>query len=47
MLDLSAFHPGTQTLNWAIFALVIAHMASHTGEIGAIKGVQGLKGLPF
>ena len=23
------------------------HMAEHTGEIAAVKGVQGLKGLPF
>jgi hypothetical protein len=23
------------------------HVAEHNGEIGALKGAQGLKGLPF
>jgi uncharacterized protein YdgA (DUF945 family) len=26
---------------------VIHHMLGHCGEISALKGVQGLKGLPF
>ena len=27
--------------------LAIAHVTAHAGEIAALKGVQGLKGLPF
>lgn len=27
--------------------VVLYHIAQHTGEIAALKGVQGLKGLPF
>ena len=46
-IDLSAFGLGTQSLNWALYNLVIGHAASHTGEIAAVKGGQGLKGHPF
>jgi hypothetical protein len=46
-LDLSAFGLGTQSLNWTLYNLVIGHAATHTGEIAAIKGIQGLKGHPF
>jgi len=28
-------------------AIVIAHDASHAGDIAAVKGVQGAKGYPF
>ncbi len=28
-------------------AIMVVHIASHSGEIAALKGVQGLKGLPF
>ena len=28
-------------------AIMVVHIASHGGEIAALKGVQGLKGLPF
>jgi hypothetical protein len=45
--NLSAFGLGTQSLNWALYNLVIGHAASHAGEIAAVKGVQGLKGHPF
>ncbi len=45
--DLSAFGLGAQSLNWALYNLVIGHAVSHAGEIAAVKGVQGLKGHPF
>jgi hypothetical protein len=38
---------GEQTLAWALVALLATHLPQHTGEIAALKGVQGLKGLPF
>ncbi len=46
-LDLSAFGLGAQSLNWALYNLVIGHAVSHAGEIAAVKGAQGLKGHPF
>ncbi len=46
-LDLSTFGLGAQSLNWALYNLVIGHAVSHAGEIAAVKGVQGLKGHPF
>lgn len=47
MIDLTAAGLGQQTLNWVLFGAVIGHVANHTGEIAAIKGVQGLQGYPF
>ena len=38
---------GEQTVGWALVALLATHLPQHTGEIAALKGVQGLKGLPF
>jgi hypothetical protein len=38
---------GTRSLNWSVFNFLIGHMANHTGEISALKGVVGLKGYPF
>jgi hypothetical protein len=38
---------GRHTLNWLLFNFVIGHIANHTGEIAALKGVAGLKGYPF
>ncbi len=29
------------------FALLVTHFATHTGEIAALKGVHGVKGLPM
>ncbi len=46
-LDLSAMGLGQQSLNWALYNLVIGHVQSHTGDISALKGLQGLKGFPF
>ena len=30
-----------------VLAMIVVHMLSHAGEIAALKGVQGVKGLPF
>ncbi len=38
---------GEYTLGWGISILLCQHAAQHSGEIAALKGVQGLKGLPF
>ncbi|MEZ4720102.1 MAG: hypothetical protein R2851_29065 [Caldilineaceae bacterium] len=42
-LDLSAMGFGTQKF----LSLGLAHLGWHTGEISALKGVQGRKGYPF
>ena len=31
----------------AVLALFIGHQAHHLGEVSALKGAQGVKGLPF
>jgi hypothetical protein len=38
---------GEQTVEWAIATLLATHAPQHAGEIAALKGVEGLKGLPF
>jgi len=38
---------GEQTVAFIISNVLGWHAAQHTGEIAALKGVQGLKGLPF
>jgi hypothetical protein len=38
---------GKQGVGAFIAGLVTFHLTEHLGEIAAIKGVQGLKGLPF
>jgi hypothetical protein len=38
---------GEYTLGWGIAILLGQHAAQHSGEIAALEGVQGLKGLPF
>ena len=38
---------GEQTVGWAVVSLLGTHFPQHAGEIAAVKGVQGLKGLPF
>lgn len=38
---------GEQTIGWAVTTLLGTHAPQHIGEIAALKGVQGLKGLPF
>jgi hypothetical protein len=37
---------GNQTIAW-VLQLVASHTIGHAGEISAVKGTQGLKGLPF
>jgi len=38
---------GEQTFEWVVVTLLGTHAPQHIGEIAALKGVQGLKGLPF
>jgi DinB family protein len=38
---------GTQTVGFVLGNICVWHVAEHNGEIGALKGAQGLKGLPF
>ncbi len=38
---------GEQNVGWVISTLLGTHFPQHAGEIAALKGVQGLKGLPF
>ena len=38
---------GKQTAAQLLSGLTLHHMGLHTGEIATMKGVQGLKGLPF
>jgi hypothetical protein len=37
---------GKQSLAWTI-QLMTVHASGHAGDIAAVKGMQGLKGLPF
>ncbi len=46
-IDLSAFNSGEQTVGWFLFNVVGTHGANTTGDISALKGVQGAKGYPF
>jgi len=38
---------GEQNVEWVLATLLATHVPQHIGEIAALKGVQGLKGLPF
>ena len=38
---------GEQTVEWIVVNILGTHLPAHAGEIAALKGVQGLKGLPF
>jgi hypothetical protein len=38
---------GPRPASTIIQVIVLNHMLGHSGEISALKGVQGLKGLPF
>jgi hypothetical protein len=38
---------GPQTVGFILGNICAWHVAEHNGEIGALKGAQGLKGLPF
>lgn len=37
---------GKQNLAF-VLQLMTVHLASHTGDLASVKGIQGLKGLPF
>ena len=41
------FFDGSERPLREILVLLVAHTASHAGEIAALKGVQGGQGLPF
>ncbi|MBI2767640.1 MAG: DinB family protein [Chloroflexi bacterium] len=38
---------GNQPAFYYIYGIALYHCSEHTGEIAALKGVRGLKGLPF
>jgi hypothetical protein len=38
---------GEQTVGFVLGNICVWHVAEHNGEIAALKGAQGLKGLPF
>jgi len=46
-VDLSIWELGEWTLGRFVLRMVIGHLDNLTGEISAVKGVQGLKGYPF
>lgn len=39
--------PMSRSLARVLSAMLIRHHANHTGEIAAVKGLQGLRGYPF
>jgi len=38
---------GETTVGWMIAVILATHVPSHAGEVAALKGVHGAKGLPF
>lgn len=38
---------GETTVGWMIAVILVTHNTSHAGEVAALKGVHGAKGLPF
>jgi len=46
-IDLSAFGYGTWTLGNFLMTFLFSHVHNIMGEIAAVKGMQGLKGMPF
>jgi hypothetical protein len=38
---------GETTIGWFLSTILATHFPGHAGEIAALKGVQGMKGLPF
>ena len=38
---------GDQTIGWLITMVLATHPITHSGEVGALKGVHGMKGWPF
>ena len=46
-LDRQVSFFGSESSVAGVLARFVAHTAGHTGEIAAVKGMQGLRGLPF
>ena len=46
-VDLSMWEMGSWPLGRFIMRFILSHVDSVTGEISAVKGLQGLKGYPF
>jgi len=46
-LDLSGIGFGQHTLATAVALLVVHHLATETGEIAVLKGIQGARGYPM
>lgn len=46
-IDLTSVGLGMRSLDWCLSALVTGHVHNMTGEISALKGVQGAQGYPF
>jgi hypothetical protein len=46
-LDLTGAGFGKQKLGWVLNLLVLNHIGTETGEISALKGIQGARGYPF
>jgi hypothetical protein len=38
---------GETTVGWFVVNILGTHFPAHISEVAALKGVQGLKGLPF
>ncbi len=46
-IDLTPVGLGQQTLGSFLMNLLVLNATAHTGEIAAVKGLQGLQGYPF
>jgi hypothetical protein len=46
-LDLQVDFAGKLRPVAEVLMILVVHIASHAGEIAAVKGMQGIKGLPF
>jgi hypothetical protein len=46
-VDLTQVGFGERPVSWCLNALVASHLNNMSGEISALKGVQGAKGYPF
>ena len=47
VVDLSNVGMGQRSVNWILAALLVSHLNNMSGEISALKGIQGAKGYPF
>jgi hypothetical protein len=46
-VDMTPVGLGQQTVGSFLTCLLVLNAAAHTGEISAVKGLQGLQGYPF